>query len=86
VASWADAAAGAGFGFRKAKLREKVVRKYLNLKGWGEGHLSKYLILKEVRYQILERKGLAGGHVYIMVNSVPKKCSTWNIFSGNHFL
>ena len=52
------------------KKRGKAVRKYLNLKGWMEGDMPKYLILKVVRYQILDNKGLAGGHVVIIVNIV----------------
>jgi hypothetical protein len=62
------------------KKREKAVRKYLNLKGWMEGDMPKYLILKVVRYQILERKGLTGGHVIVVVNIFSKNCSTWNNF------
>jgi hypothetical protein len=57
----------------KISVLKKVVRKYLNLKGWGEGHLPKYLILKVVRYQILDSKGLAGGHVIVVVNIILKK-------------
>jgi hypothetical protein len=57
-----------GFRLRRVKSVKKVVRKYLNLKGWRWGHLPKYLILQVVRYQILERKGLAGGRVRIIVN------------------
>jgi hypothetical protein len=79
LAGCADAAAGGGFWVGEVKLRKKVVRKYLDLKSWGEGHPPKYLILKVVRYQILDCKGLAGGHV-VVVNIIPKKCSTWNNF------
>jgi hypothetical protein len=75
-----------GFWLGEVKLRKKVVRKYLNLKGWGEGHLSKYLILKVVRYQILDSKGLAGGHVIVVVNIILKKMFHVEQFSGNYFL
>jgi hypothetical protein len=89
-----------GSRLRQVKSVKKVVRKYLILKGWDEGHLPKPMILQVVTYQILERKGLAGGHVCIIVNIfgsclgagsdwgdawASKKCSTWNIFSKNCF-
>jgi hypothetical protein len=53
-----------------------------------QGDMSKYLILKVVRYQILDNKGLVDGHVTVIVNIdrfVPdvvalKNCSTWNNF------
>jgi hypothetical protein len=61
---------GRHFGSYRLKNVKKGVRKYFNLKDWMEGDMPKYLILKVVRYQILDNKGLAGRHVVIIVNII----------------
>jgi len=67
---------GRDFSFQGLKSRKKVVRKYLNLKGWMRRHLLNPLILQVFTYQILDNKGLAGGHVIVVVNI--GRFNTWS--------